>query len=226
MQNHFRAISLSYKKASLAIREQISLDEQESAQLLTQLRDILGIQEALVLSTCNRTEIYYTAEQSFSFELIKLLAIRKKVPSPLDLTSHFQIFDESAEACEHLFRVSIGLESQVVGDLQIINQAKRAYQLSADLGLAGPYLHRLMHTIFFTNKRVVQETFFRDGAASVSYVTVEMLEEVCRDFIDPSILVVGLGEIGADVVRNLQSAGIPNIKITNRTKIVSTICPT
>ena len=217
MQKQFRAISLSYKKASLNVREQISLDEQEAGNLLRQLKDVLDLSEALVLSTCNRTEIYYTATESLSFELIKLLSIQKNLASPLEIASSFQVYDTSPEAMEHLFRVSIGLESQVVGDLQIINQVKRAYQLTADLELAGPYLHRLMHTIFFTNKRVVQETAFRDGAASVSYATVEMIEEVCKDFIIPNILVVGLGEIGSDVVKNLHQAGIENITIANRT---------
>ena len=87
---------------------------------------------------------------------------------------------------QHLFDVSMGLESQVVGDIQITNQVKQAYQWAADNETAGPFLHRLMHTIFFTNKRVVQETSFRDGAASTSYATVELIEELTADIAEPS----------------------------------------
>ncbi|MGB0524585.1 MAG: glutamyl-tRNA reductase, partial [Flammeovirgaceae bacterium] len=131
----------------------------------------------------------------------------------------FVSLNNTKDAIEHLFRVALGLESQVVGDLQISNQVKRAYQWTADHNMAGPFLHRLLHSIFFTNKRVVQETAFRDGAASVSYAAVEMLEELVQDFVNPRVLVIGLGEIGADVVRNLQHTEITEVIITNRTAL-------
>lgn len=219
MQQHsFKAISLSYKHAPLHVREQISLDEATCNRLLVQIREVLGIHEAMVLSTCNRTEIYYNSEDSKALELIKLLAIQKGVATSFELVPYFKVLDESAEAVQHLYNVSMGLESQVVGDIQISNQVKRAYQCSADQEMAGTYLHRLMHTIFFTNKKVVQETEFRDGAASVSYATVKMLEEMMENFINPKILVVGLGEIGADVVRNLQSSSLQQVVLCNRTE--------
>jgi hypothetical protein len=87
----------------------------------------------------------------------------------------------------------------VIGDIQILNQVKRSYQTAADLELAGPFLHRLMHTIFFTNKRVVQETAFRDGAASLSYATIELIESLTQNIFQPRILLIGVGEIGEDV---------------------------
>jgi glutamyl-tRNA reductase len=112
----------------------------------------------------------------------------------------------------------MGLEAQVVGDIQISNQVKRAYQAAADLELAGPFLHRLMHTIFFTNKRVVQETAFRDGAASLSYATIELIESLTQNIFQPRILVIGLGEIGEDVAKNMVHLPTAQIKITNRTQ--------
>jgi glutamyl-tRNA reductase len=94
-----------------------------------------------------------------------------------------------------------------------------AYQWAADADAAGPFLHRLLHTVFFTNKRVQTETSFRDGAASVSYAALELVEELTADVANPNVLVVGLGEIGADVCRHLAaSKGFGNITICNRTR--------
>ena len=101
--------------------------------------------------------------------------------------------------------------------MQISNQVKHAYQWAADLGLAGPFLHRLMHTIFFTSKRVVQETHFRDGAASASYAAVELVEELTADLSQPKVLVVGLGEIGTDVCKNLADGKFSDVTLMNRT---------
>ena len=124
---------------------------------------------------------------------------------------------EDRDAIEHLFRVSMGLEAQVVGDMQISNQVKRAYQASADLDMAGPFLHRLMHMIFFTSKRLVQETAFRDGAASVSYAAVELIEELTSNTYQPRVLLIGVGEIGEDVAKNMVHIPDAKVTITNRT---------
>ena len=122
------------------------------------------------------------------------------------------------EAVRHLFEVCVGLHSQVVGDMQIPNQVKQSYQWSADMDMAGPFLHRLMHTIFFTNKRVAQETPFRDGAASVSYAAVELIDELVGEHQNPNVLVIGLGEIGTDVCKNLEARKLTNITLCNRTQ--------
>ncbi|UZR96225.1 glutamyl-tRNA reductase [Chondrinema litorale] len=217
MQSQFKAISISYKNAPLSIREQISLDEKECGSLMRKILEITSVSEALVLSTCNRTEVYYSSQEDQSKTLIQLLCVERGIANSDEIIPYFQVVNDQNEAAIHLFNVSIGLESQVVGDLQITNQVKRAYQLSADLQAAGPFLHRLMHTIFFTNKKVVQETAFRDGAASVSYAAVELVEELTFDKADPKVLVVGVGEIGSDVVRNLQNTHIKDVTIVNRT---------
>jgi glutamyl-tRNA reductase len=162
MQNKFRALSLSYKSAPVEIREIISLDETAIQSLLIKLKDFFSVTDTLIVSTCNRTEVYYAHELDLSTEIIKLIGMEKGLEDVVSYIEYFKIFNNDKEAIQHLFRVSMGLEAQVVGDMQISNQIKRAYQTSADLDMAGPFLHRLMHTIFFTNKRVVQETAFRD----------------------------------------------------------------
>ncbi len=217
MQIGLKAISLSYKKAPVEIRELVSLSEENCRALLLQLRDVLGITEALVVSTCNRTEIYYAADADLSQEVISLIGVQKGILKTSTIRHYFQIIDENDPAVRQLFRVSMGLDSQVIGDLQISNQIKRAYQWSADAEMAGPYLHRLLHAIFFTNKKVVQQTSFRDGAASVSYAAAELVEELTQNLVQPTVLLVGLGEIGTDVCRHLSKNPGLNLVISNRT---------
>lgn len=218
MQNLFKAVVLTHKKAPLEIRELISLSDEACTSLLKLMRDYTSASDVLVLSTCNRTEVYYSAEEDLSSDIIKLISVQKNILDIEAYKEYFTILNDPQEAVLHLFNVSIGLEAQVVGDMQITNQVKRAYQLTADEDMAGPFLHRLMHTIFFTNKKVVQQTPFRDGAASVSYAATELISDLTSDILDPSILVIGLGEIGADVCRNLQKTDNKRISITNRTQ--------
>ena len=216
MHNGFKVVSLSYKQADIKVREMIALQENHIRSLLRDLREVLDLQEALVLSTCNRTEVYYNSFQDRSVDIVKLLALTKGVVDGEKLLPFFKIVNDSSLATEHLFRVSIGLEAQVMGDMQIANQVKNAYQWAAESEMAGPFLHRLMHTIFFTSKRVVQETAFRDGAASVSYASADLIGDLTKAISDPKVLVVGLGEIGGDVCRHLMDSTM-EVTISNRT---------
>ncbi|MDZ7934805.1 MAG: glutamyl-tRNA reductase [Emticicia sp.] len=216
MHGLFKAITISHKKASLQLRGQIALNEEESKALMLKMRESFEVSEVLVLSTCNRTEVYYVSESDLGESIIRLIA-SQKILSSNELLPYFDIIDDHNEAVRYLFEVSMGLHSQVVGDLQIPNQVKHAYQWAADVQMAGPFLHRLLHTIFFTNKKIVQETSFRDGAASTSYATVEVMETFLPLLSNPKVLVVGLGEIGEDVCRTLADKGYKNITITNRT---------
>ncbi|WP_159466918.1 glutamyl-tRNA reductase [Dyadobacter sp. 3J3] len=214
MYNHFKSISLSHRNAPLSIREQLALSEEGAKGIMLRLKDFFEVSDVLVVSTCNRTEIYYSSAEDLNEEIIKLLLIEKGVSDVQPFLDYFDRFGEGETAVQHLFEVATGLHSQVVGDMQIPNQIKHAYQWTADLNMAGPFLHRLLHTIFFANKRVAQETFFRDGAASVSYAAVELLDGLMPN---PKILVVGLGEIGTDVCRNLAQKTGSDVTLVNRT---------
>ncbi len=217
--NHFKAISLSYKKAPLEVREQISLDMQACQEIALKIKDWDDMSDILVLSTCNRTEVYYLSEIDYSYNIIQEIFALKQIDPHSHYQDYFEHINDSLEATEHLFNVAMGLDSQVVGDMQITNQVKQAYQRSADLDLAGPFLHRLLHTIFFTNKRIVQETPFRSGAASTSYATVELIEEFTQQIQNPRVLILGIGEIGADICRHFANKPqIDEVWIANRTR--------
>jgi glutamyl-tRNA reductase len=218
MQFKFSAISLSHKTAPVQIRELIALDDQSIHSILIKLKEFFSLQDALILSTCNRTEVYYSHELDLSSEIIKLIGLEKGIPEVTDYLEYFELYKNDQDSVSHLFRVAVGLEAQVVGDIQIANQVKRAYQTSVDLDMAGPFLHRLMHTVFFTNKRVVQETAFRDGAASLSYATIELMESLTSNTYQPRILLIGLGEIGEDVAKNMVYLPDAKVKISNRTQ--------
>ena len=215
MHHEFKAVTLNHKHAPLAIRELVALDPQEITRLIRKITEFTPAQDILVLSTCNRTEIYYAAPKDLSHELIKLVGIEKGIADIEQLSNYFVRLNKSIDATRHLFRVSIGLEAQVLGDMQISNQVKRAYQASADENVAGPFLHRLMHTIFFTSKRVAQETSLRDGAASVSYAAADLALNLAAEIVNPKALVIGLGEIGADVCRNLRDSNSKHIAATD-----------
>jgi glutamyl-tRNA reductase len=217
MQNQFKALSLSYKSAPLAVREQVALNEDEIKNFSLKIRDLFNINETLIVSTCNRTEVYYVADENHNADIIKLLLIEKGIVDKGEYFGYFEQFNLQLAAIQHLFEVATGLHSKVVGDLQIPNQVKQSYQIAADLNLAGPFLHRLMHTIFFANKRVAQETSFRDGAASTSYAAVALTEEVTQLTALPKILILGLGEIGIDVCKNMAEKKW-DITVMNRTR--------
>jgi glutamyl-tRNA reductase len=214
MTENFKSLALSYKTAPLLVREQVSLNESAVKQLLHFLRDYTQATDLLVVSTCNRTEIYYSSEKDLSEDIFKGIAFIKNPEKGFE--QHFAKFEAMA-SIRHLFEVAIGLDAQVIGDLQISGQVKRAYQWSADENVAGPFLHRLMHTIFFANKRVVQETAFRDGAASISYAAKELAEDLTAAIREPKVLVVGVGEIGQDFCLNLDNSKLRNVTILNRT---------
>jgi glutamyl-tRNA reductase len=213
MNENFKSLVLTYKTAPVAVREQVSLNETGVKKFLKFINEFTTATDVLVISTCNRTEIYYNSEKDFTKEIFQGLHLVKGLT--IDLNGYFHQL-AGKEAVQHLFEVSLGLDAQVVGDLQISGQVKSAYQWTADENMAGPFLHRLLHTIFFVNKRVVQETAFRDGAASISYAAKELAEDLTSSHRDPKILVVGVGEIGQDVCLNLKESSLKNVTILNR----------
>lgn len=216
MYSNFRAIGISYKNTPLDVREAIAFDENQTKQFLVQAKEVLGLEEALLLSTCNRTEIYFVASDEVSERLASFVDVFHGVSTSNPSASYFNKMDQE-QATRHLFNVSLGLESMVLGDIQITNQVKKAYQWSADEQMAGPFLHRLLHTIFYTNKRMVQETTFRDGNASVASSAVNVVEKFIATYTNPKVAVVGLGEIGENVVENLKGLNA-QVTLVNRTQ--------
>jgi glutamyl-tRNA reductase len=217
MAENFKVATLSFKNASLALREKLVLDQNQTAAFYFQLKGKFNISESLILSTCNRTEIYYKSDKILTQEIVTLLALEKGLIAS-EILGFFEEIVVEHDVIKYIFEVSIGVHSQIIGDLQIINQVKIAYQWAADANMAGSFLHKVMHTIFITNKRVVQETGFRDGAASTTFVTLDLIDSFASNIKNPKILVLGLGEIGTDIAKSLKEANYAYVSLCNRTQ--------
>ncbi|MCV9386316.1 glutamyl-tRNA reductase [Reichenbachiella ulvae] len=215
MKKSFGVISLSHAIADIEIREKFSLSQQEFGDCYAQLSDVLGISEALILGTCNRVEIYYFDAQNKAEALVQFLCAFKG----LSFDIHHSFFESKYghDALTHLHEVAIGLQSMVLGDLEIFGQVKRAYQISCDVQSASTYMHRLLHRVFYCHKIINQSTRFKEGASSVSYTAVKLISD--RNLMNPEgrVLVVGAGDMGKDVVKHLRNLGYLNVTICNRT---------
>ena len=219
MNQRFKVVCLTHQHAPLVVRELLVLDEPACRALLNALRSQFGLTDVLVLSTCNRTEVYYSAAQDQSAVILSKLAELKNIPDSASISAYFNSITSAPVAVQHLFEVAMGLDAQVVGDQQISHQVRQAYQWSADADAAGPFLHRLLHTVFFTHKRVRQETGFCDGAASVAYAALQLVEDLTAHLSSPRVLLLGAGAFGADVARYFGSSRrFAHVTICNRTR--------
>ena len=219
MNQRFKVVCLTHRHAPLAIRELWALDEPACRALLLTVSQDLGLADVLVLSTCNRTEVYYSAAHDHSAAILSALARAKNLPDTSRIAPYAANITNAPAAVQHLFEVAMGLDAQVVGDQQISHQVKQAYQWAADAGAAGPFLHRLLHAVFFAHKRVRQETGFCDGAASVSYAALQLVEDLTAHLASPRVLLVGAGTFGADVARHFGgSSRFAHVSICNRTR--------
>ena len=207
-------VGISHKSAPIEVREEFYVDKARTYLLLRKL-NTLGITEALVLSTCNRTEIYYhsSAADHTPERILSVLfdTMDAKNPNP----DHF--YHQTEGNLQYLFRVALGIEAQVTGDQQIIHQCKEAYALSSAESMAGPHLHRLLHNIFYTSKRVATETAWRTGISSVPYVAAQLIKQLCNKNTPANVLIVGTGEVGQHVLQYLSKTPSIQLTLCNRT---------
>ena len=210
----FYAIGLSYKKADATMRGKFSLDENAKTNLLHQAKND-GIESLLVTSTCNRTEIYGFAEHPF--QLIKLLCENSN--GTVEDFQQVAYVYKNKEALNHMFRVGTGLDSQILGDFEIISQIKQSFNDSKKLGLANSYVERLVNAVIQSSKKVKNETDLSSGATSVSFASVQYIMNNVPDIGNKNILLFGTGKIGRNTCENLvKHTKNEHIVLINRTK--------
>jgi len=212
--NSFYTIGLNYKKADAEIRGKFSLAEASIDSLLMQAK-AQGINGLLVTSTCNRTELYGFTQHPY--QLIKLLC-----DNTLGTVEEFQdvaYVYKNNDAISHLFRVGTGLDSQILGDFEIISQLRQSFNRSKKFDIANPFLERLCNSVIQASKRIKNDTEISSGATSVAFASVQYIFKTIPDFSDKKILLFGTGKIGRNTCENLIKH-TKNSKITliNRTK--------
>ncbi|MBU2949780.1 glutamyl-tRNA reductase [Tamlana agarivorans] len=212
--SYFYAIGLSYKKADAEIRGHFSLDEDAKRTLLSQAKEN-GIESLVVTSTCNRTEIYGFAEHPF--QLIQLLCDNTR--GTLEEFQKVAYVYKNNEAVSHMFRVGSGLDSQILGDFEIISQLKISTKLSRKHGLLNNYTERLVNAVIQASKRIKTETDISSGATSVSFASVQYILNTIENVSDKNILLFGTGKIGRNTCENLvKHTKNEHITLINRTK--------
>jgi len=211
---YFYAIGLSYKKADAEVRGHFSLSDAAKQNLLVQAKQN-GIESLLVISTCNRTELYGFAEHPY--QLIHLLCENTK--GTVEAFQEVAYVHKNKEAINHMFRVGSGLDSQILGDFEIISQLRFGAKASKKVGLLNSFTERLVNAVIQASKRIKTETELSSGATSVSFASVQYIMNTVQDISEKNILLFGTGKIGRNTCENLvKHTKNSHITLINRTK--------
>jgi len=210
------ALGLSHKTASLELRERLALTEGRAAGVMGELTGSEQVTEAVIVSTCNRTEIYLVVNDAVEAESSALSLLSRQADiRPTELIGHLYSL-RASDAARHLFQVTAGLDSMIVGEAEIQGQVKRAYELSLVEGASGPILNRLFRGAIAAGGRVRNETKVGEKGVSVPSVAVELARLNLRDLSAARALVIGAGETAELVARALVNRGSETVFIANR----------
>jgi len=208
-------ISLNHRTAPIELRESLHLSKEESTELIIRLKESV-LASGFVLSTCNRTEIFgflKNGKSDFSPVLDALINF-KKIENLR--TDNFEKYF-SCSAIKHIFKVASGIDSLMIGDSQILGQTKDAFQLSEDFGLVDSVMKRIFDTAIKVGKLSIKETLIGEGAVTISFAAVQVVEKIFSSLENKSALVIGAGETGELAATHLRDKGVEKLTITNRT---------
>jgi glutamyl-tRNA reductase len=214
---HLLLVGISYRTAPVELRERVDFQTRGVAEALSALAGRGSTREAVIVSTCNRAELYVASDDvaATRTDLERFIGDFNGIPSS-EVAPH--LYDVvGLDAARHLFRVAAGLESLVVGEPQILGQVKEAHTVATATQTAGPVLNRLFHSSFAVGKRVRTETGLGVGAVSVSYAAVALARKIFGDLKGRSVLVIGAGEMGKLTALHVKSQGVQHMTIVSRT---------
>ncbi len=207
---------MNHRSAPIEVREKVAFSPCAARSFLRHLKEEGVVAEAVLVSTCNRTELYAVVEdESAKVQLFGTLAAEKGVGRNFLERYSYWLTDD--EAVWHLYRVASSLDSMVVGEGQILGQVREAYRAATEELCAGPILNRLFHTSLRVGKQIRSETGIGDSSLSVPRVAVKLAEEVFGTLEGRRVLVLGAGEMSELVVKHLKDHGVRGIRIANRT---------
>ena len=210
-------VGLSHKTAPVELREKVAFAPTAMEQPLQALMALPGVVEGLIVSTCNRVELYASCRdcEDGIIQLRRFLARQHGLPSE-ELEPHLYHF-QGEEAVRHVFRVASSLDSMIIGESQILGQIKSAYGYATEYKTAGLILNRFLHKAFSVAKRVRTETDVASNAVSISFAAVELARKIFGSLQDKSVLLIGAGEMCELAARHFLSAGVASVMVANRT---------
>ena len=210
-------VGLNHRTSPVELRERLAVTESRLPEAVARLKAWPGVAEALILSTCNRVELYAVVRDTAEgFESLKeyLVKIAPSVAGE-DLVPYLYYFDGHA-AIQHLFRVTSSLDSMVVGEPQILGQVKEAFEVALAQKTTGVVLNKIVKKAISVGKRVRSETGIAANAVSVSYAAVELAKKIFQNLAGKTVLLIGAGEMAKLAARHLVQAGMQNVMITTR----------
>ncbi len=209
----FHVAGINYKKSDASVRGQFAVSAEQYASILD-LAAFYGIDELFILSTCNRTEIYGFTESSDA--LVELLC--SQTVGDIDTFRQLAYLKNGSDAIEHLFEVGAGLDSQILGDYEIVGQLKQAVKFARERQFIGNFLDRIVNTVLQSSKTIKNSTALSSGTVSVSFAAVQYIRENISDIQDKNILLIGTGKIGRSTCKNIVDyLGTKNVTLVNRT---------
>ncbi|MBT4526484.1 MAG: glutamyl-tRNA reductase [Deltaproteobacteria bacterium] len=209
-------LTSSYKTNAIEVREKLAVSEPEVRPLIDYLKAKCGLKEVMVVSTCNRVEIYFRNKNPMKkFDSIAFAFTAFKELDPTLEINFTRLMER--EAINHIFRVAASLEAMVIGEPQITGQIKNFFHLSVEAGGCGFLINQVVNRAFVTAKRVRTETSIARFAVSISFAAVELAKKIFFELKDKTILVVGAGEMAELAISNLMKAGCSQLLVTNRT---------
>jgi glutamyl-tRNA reductase len=214
---HIVVVGVNYKTAPVEIREKLTFSESELVDAMKQLQQQKSILENVIVSTCNRTEVYAVVDQLHTGRYYIKSFLANWFHMEIDaLTPYLNIMENEA-AVEHLFRVASGLDSMILGETQILGQVKSSYLLAQEHGTIGTIFNQLFKQAVTFAKRAHSETEIGANAVSVSYAAVELAKKIFGDLSSKHVLIIGAGKMGELAAQNLYGSGVGKVTVVNRT---------
>lgn len=210
------ALGISHKTAPVALRERLALTDAEASALVSDLVDTPEVREAVVISTCNRTELYCVVGDPVAAETVILGGFAQRAGIRPTELADVMYSPRNCDAARQLFRVTSGLESMIVGENEVQGQVKRAYEAALKTGTTGPMTNRLFTAALQTGKRVRTETAIGSSRLSVSTIAVDLAADMLGDLSDKHVVIIGAGETSELTAQALAAQGVTTIFVANR----------
>lgn len=214
---HTLVVGVNYRSAPVSIREKLSFIESELPQAMQALQQQKSILENVIVSTCNRTEIYAVVDQLHTGRFYVKQFLASYFDIPMEEFSQYLFLHEQDEAIDHLFRVTAGIDSMVLGETQILGQVKSSFLAGQEIGTTGTVFNQLFKQAVTLAKRAHNETAIGENAVSVSYAAVELGKKIFGSLKNKHVVILGAGKMGELAIKNLQGSGADRITVINRT---------